>query len=138
GSAPAVTSPAGGVPPRLVVSENPANWTPHVLDGRVDTITQIGHKIFVGGRFGKVREAGGKDTLTRKNIFAFDARTGAIDKSFDPAAKGAVNAIVPAPGGNAIFVGGQFSKIAGKSQPALAKLDLSGKLVSGFRPAVES
>lgn len=124
----------------MVVSDDPANWTPQVLDGRIDAITRVGDRIVAGGRFSKVREAGSSAVLTRKNLFAFDARTGAIDRSFNPAAEGGgVNALVAAPGGGAVFVGGQFYKIAGKAQAALAKLDVpSGRLSDGFRAAVKS
>jgi hypothetical protein len=139
GSAGAVNSAAGGLPDRVVVSEDPANWTPHVLDGRIDTITRVGDRVVVGGRFGTVRQAGSSQVLTRKNLFSFDARTGVIDKSFNPAPDGPVNALVAAPGGGAVFVGGQFRRIAGNSQAALAKLDLpTGRLTGGFRPAVKS
>ncbi|HEV3362682.1 MAG TPA: hypothetical protein VG795_00835 [Acidimicrobiia bacterium] len=134
-----VNSAAGGLPNRVVVSENPANWTPHVLDGRVDTITRVGDRIVAGGRFGKVRQAGSSEVLTRKNLFSFDARTGVIDRSFNPAPDGAVNALVAAPGGDAVFVGGQFGRIAGKTQAALAKLSVpTGRLSDAFRPAVKS
>ena len=137
GPAGAVDSTAGGLPDRVVVSENPANWTPQVLDGRVDAITRVGDRIIAGGRFSKVREAGSSTVLTRKNLFAFDADTGAIDRTFNPAPAGGVNALVAAPGGNAVFVGGQFSGIAGKTQPGVAKVDVpSGRLTDGFRPTV--
>jgi hypothetical protein len=137
GPAGAVDSTAGGLPDRVVVSENPADWTPHVLDGRIDAITRVGDRIIAGGRFSKVREAGSSTVLTRKNLFAFDADTGAIDRSFNPAPAGGVNALVPAPGGAAVFVGGQFSGIAGKTQPGVAKVDVaSGGLSTGFRPTI--
>ena len=135
-----MNSAAGGLPDRVVVSEDPADWTPHVLDGRIDTITRVGDRMVAGGRFSKVRQAGSSEVLTRKNLFAFDARTGAIDKSFNPAPEGGgVNALVAAPDGDAVFVGGQFRHIAGKAQTALAKLDVpSGRLSDGFRPSVKS
>jgi hypothetical protein len=139
GSAGAVNSTAGGLPDRVVVSENPANWTPQVLDGRIDAITRVGNRVIAGGRFSKVREAGSSAVLTRKNLFAFDADTGAIDRSFNPAPEGGgINALVAAPGGNAVFVGGQFGSIAGKTQAGVAKLDVpSGRLSDGFRPTVK-
>jgi hypothetical protein len=138
GPATAVNSAAGGLPDRVVVSEDPAGWTPQVLDGRVDTITRVGDRVIAGGRFSKVRQAGSSEVLTRKNLFAFNARTGAIDRTFNPAPEGAVNALVAAPDGD-VFVGGQFRRIAGKSQAVLARVDVaSGRLSEGFRPAVES
>ena len=138
GPASAVDSAGGGIPDRVVVSENPANWTPHVLDGRVDSITRVGNRIIAGGRFSKVREAGSSTIHTRKNLFAFDAGTGAIDRTFNPGPDGGVNALAPAPGGDAVFVGGQFGHIAGKTQAGVAKVDVpSGRLSDGFRPTVK-
>jgi hypothetical protein len=137
GPAGAVNSTAGGLPDRVVVSENPANWTPHVLDGRIDTITRVGDRIVAGGRFSKVRQAGSSEVLTRKNLFSFDAHTGEIDRSFNPAPDGGVNALVAAPAGDAVFVGGQFGRIGGSSQARLAKVYLpTGRLSGSFRPAV--
>ena len=33
----------------MVVSSNPADWTPRVLDGEVAAIIQVGNKIVAGG-----------------------------------------------------------------------------------------
>jgi hypothetical protein len=130
----AVNSPAGGLPDNLVVSENPVDWTPHVLDGRVYAIAQVGDRMLVGGHFSQVRQAGSKEVLTRRNLFAFDADTGAIDRSFNPAPDGMVSAVVAAPGGGAVFVGGRFGRIAGQAKTALAKLDVpSGRPSDGFK-----
>ena len=57
-----------------VVSADPADHTPHVVDGDVKSIIKIGSKIYVGGSFTQVKEAGSnKPTLTRNRLFAFDA-----------------------------------------------------------------
>ena len=34
-----------------LVTANPADWTPHVLDGRVNAIVQVGTKVVAGGTF---------------------------------------------------------------------------------------
>ena len=39
---------AVNVPQAVVVSSNPADWTPHVLDGKVAAIVQVGNKIVPG------------------------------------------------------------------------------------------
>jgi hypothetical protein len=55
-------SPAVAVNPAqpTVVSANPANWTPHVLDGIVNTIVPVGNQIVAGGSFTQVKEPGGR------------------------------------------------------------------------------
>jgi hypothetical protein len=41
----------------IAVSADPANWTPHVLDGKLDAIVVVGHKVVAGGLFTKVATA---------------------------------------------------------------------------------
>ena len=133
----AVDSAGGGLPNNLVVSENPADWTPHVLDGRVYAIAQVGDRIIVGGRFSQIRQAGNRQVIRRKNLFAFNASTGVIDHSFTPEPDDKVSSLVAAPGGKAVFVGGDFRRIAGRPIRALAKLDVSsGHHSAGFKAVV--
>jgi len=130
-SAPAV---AGAVTPNdVVVSANPADWTPHVLDGQVKAIVKIGNTMFVGGLFTTVKEPGGLDTA-RSNIFAFDATTGAIDPSFAPTLDREVNALAAAPDGG-LFVAGRFNTVNGIATKGLVKLDpATGQIVTAFKP----
>ncbi len=71
-----------------VVSANPADVTPHVMNGSVNAITQVGNKIIAAGTFTSVSPAGTfgntGDDLVRNRIFAFDATTGAIDTGVQP------------------------------------------------------
>ncbi|MGH9246804.1 MAG: PKD domain-containing protein [Acidimicrobiales bacterium] len=129
GTASAVQSPQD-----RVVSDDPANWTPHVLNGSVRAFVQVGDRIVVGGAFSEVQEAGaGKPVLARQNIFAFDATTGAIDPSFAPTADGQVAALLAAPDSASVYVGGHFSQINGVNSRRLARLQLSnGQPVPGF------
>ncbi len=131
----AIDSASGGLPNGLVVSQNPADWTPHVLEGRVNAITQVGDRIVVGGSFSRVRQAGSKEVFTRKNLFAFDAASGAVDRSFAPNPDGSVAALATA--SDAVFVGGRFGRIAGQPAGRLAKLDIAtGRPSAGFRASV--
>ena len=55
-----IPTPAGAVqtPESVVVNPDPADWTPHILDGQVNAILQMGSKVVVGGTFTQVRRAG--------------------------------------------------------------------------------
>ncbi len=116
------TSPAtaSGVQQPIVVSANPANGTPHVLDGIVNAIVPVGNQIIVGGSFTQVRAPGGA-TLGRTNIFAFDATTFAINQNFAPVLDGDVLAL--ATDGTSVFVGGTFQNVDGVKNNRLVKLN---------------
>jgi hypothetical protein len=65
-----------------VVTPVPASNTPHVLDGEVFAILPVGHRVYVGGNFTQVRNAGSQAALTRRGLFAFDAGSGLVDPAF--------------------------------------------------------
>ncbi len=62
-----------------IVSDDPANWTPNVLDGSVKSIQQFGDRIMIGGDFSQIQSKDGTVTYTRHNLAAFNATTGLID-----------------------------------------------------------
>lgn len=116
-----------------VVTADPADWTPWVNNGRVYALVQIGSTMYVGGTFTDVQTPNGS-TASRHFLFAFDATTGAISKSFKPALDGAVNAL--ATDGTSLFVGGSFTTVNGASRTGLVALDPGGATVSGFGASV--
>ena len=126
---------AVNVPQAVVVSSNPAEWTPHVLDGKVATIVQVGNKMVAGGQFTQVASAAAPTTaIARSNIFAFDAATGAIDTAFAPVLDAQVESLAVAPDGLHVFAGGSFTKINGVAQKSLVKLRLSdGARITAFK-----
>ena len=126
---------AVNVPQAVVVSSNPANWTPHVLNGKVAAIVQVGNKIVAGGQFTQVASAAAPTTaIARSNIFAFDATTGAIDTAFAPVLDAQVESLAVAPDGLHVFAGGSFTKINGVAQKGLVKLRLSdGARITAFK-----
>jgi hypothetical protein len=126
---------AVNVPQPAVVSSNPADWTPHVLDGKVAAIVQVGNKIVAGGLFTKVANADAPTTeIARSHIFAFDATTGAIDTAFAPVLDAEVESLAVAPDGLHVFAGGKFTKINGVAQKSLVKLRLSdGMRITAFK-----
>jgi hypothetical protein len=119
---------AVNVPQPVVVSAGPANWTPHVLDGKVDAIVVVGGKVVAGGLFTQVATADDPTTpIPRSNIFGFDATTGAIDPNFAPVMDNEVESLAVAPDGLHVFAGGRFTKVNGVAQKSLAKLRLSDR-----------
>jgi hypothetical protein len=131
----ATTGPAAAVQTAQtsIVSADPVNWTPHVLDGRVKAIVQTGNTIILGGSFTKVSSADGKTTYNRNNLVAFNATTGAVSTTFVPNPDGEVASLVVAPDGTAVFAGGYFDNVKSKPAKSLAKINLSdGSLKSGF------
>jgi hypothetical protein len=134
---PLTTIPASAGPPPAahdrVVNDDPADHTPHVLNGRVNAIVQVGSTVVVGGAFKRVQAPGG-EIIDRRNLFAFDAGTGAISTGFRPGVNGKVFAL--ATDGSHVFVGGDFSRLSGGDTFNLGKLDLAGKRVAGFSAPV--
>ena len=111
------------VPQDQLVSADPANFTPNVLDGSVKSIQQIGNMILIGGVFTKIQASTGGPVLTRRNLAAFNATTGAISTTFVPEADAEVTTIIPAGDGTSVFVGGLFNTISGVSSPSLARIN---------------
>src|SRR6266540_6454916 len=105
-------SPTAAVQPTphdRLVSPNPVDFTPHVVDGQINAFAQVGSRIIAAGLFTRVRNAGSAAIITRSNIFAFDATTGLIDTSFTASTDGEVHAIVPATDGESVYVAGAFT-----------------------------
>lgn len=136
---------AGGMPPASaapeargdIVSDDPVNWTPHVTDGQVLSVIQVGDRIVLGGTFSSAHNDRRNDPSTtpvpRANILAFDAKTGVIDPNFAPDTNGTVRVVLPAADGETIYVGGSFTEIAGQPVKNLARVRLSdGSVVESF------
>lgn len=117
-----------------VVRENPDNWTPHVLDGEVNALAEVGQWVVVGGSFSQAQEASGGPVLTRNSIMAFNKSTGAISTSFVPQLNGVVKGLAAGPDGT-VYVGGNFSSVNGSSAFKITQLRVSdGSRVSAFKP----
>jgi PKD repeat protein len=133
-------SPASAVQPvsqEVVTNPDPVNWTPHVLDGDVRAIEEVGDTTLVGGDFHSVRNAGDDlTTLTRDYLFAYDGDTGTISTTFTPSLNGMVYDIEPSGDGQTAYVAGQFSSVAGGSgrTSRIARLDVTtGAIDPTFR-----
>lgn len=127
GAAPAAADTAH---PR-VVSANPVDFTPHVLDGTVWTIAVVGDTVVVGGSFTQVTNSAKTQTYARRNIFAYGLKDGAV-RPFAPAVDGPVYAL-SAGASNTVYLGGSFKTVNGAAQRGLARVNLTaGQRIASF------
>lgn len=117
-----------------VVSADPANWTPHALDGTVYAIVQVGNRVFMGGSFTRVRNSNNSTAISQPRLVAFNATTGQIDTGFRPTVSGTVYSLIGAPDGQSVYVGGQFSRVNNVTRSRVARLDVAtGANWAGFQ-----
>lgn len=106
-----------------VVSTNPDDRTPHVLDGKVNAVLDLGARVIVGGEFTTVKEFNRPAQYAIQGLFAYDKATGKIDTTFVPALdRGGVRALAVS-GDGQLLVGGTFQSIGSHFSPGLAKVD---------------
>lgn len=116
-----------------LVSADPADYTPFIKDDpatptqdKVSSVAVVGNRVVLGGQFSTVKNwQGGAPLLARRNLMAFDAKTGAVDTGFVPNVDGEVTSVRAAPGGTAVFVGGLFRTVNGAAAIGLAKLNVA-------------
>jgi len=127
GATPAAADPAH---PK-VVSANPVDFTPHVLDGTVWAITVVGDTVVVGGSFTQVTNSAKTQTYARRNIFAYGLKDGAV-RPFAPAVDGPVYALAPG-ASSTVYLGGSFKTVNGAAQRGLARVNLTaGQRITSF------
>jgi len=100
-----------------IVSDEPGQNAPNILDGSVFSIAKVGNTIVVGGLFTQAENHGSSTTVTRNNVLAFDATTGKLLTAFAPNPVGKVWKVLPAADGKSVYVAGEFTSAAGKSVP---------------------
>jgi hypothetical protein len=119
-----------------VVSPDPVNWTPNVLDGTVNAIAAVGDAIVVGGDFQRIEEANGRDAVRRPYLFAFDRGSGRL-LNFWPDLDGPVNALAAGPD-NTVYVGGSFRGVNNQRHRGVVRLNLgNGEVSDGFTGSVD-
>ncbi len=130
------SGPASAVqtPQDRLVSPTPASWTPSAVDGSVQSIVQVGNTIVMGGDFTQVEAAGSTTVVSRPDILAFNATTGALSTTFLPQLDGEVEALLPSADGRSVYVGGDFHTVNGKTAKSLTELSLAdGSTVGTFK-----
>ncbi|HEX3732503.1 MAG TPA: hypothetical protein VHU91_06245, partial [Mycobacteriales bacterium] len=153
--------PAPGDPP-TVSQVSQATWQ---TNGIVWAMETVGNVVYVGGNFTKVRPPGakaGQQEQARKNMAAFDAKTGALlpfSHNFTAATATAgrgerpdssctvnwttrsytcdtVYEIRKSPDGKTIYVGGDFTKVDDAAHSKLAAFNVAdNSLNATFKPA---
>ncbi|HWS38721.1 MAG TPA: delta-60 repeat domain-containing protein [Actinoplanes sp.] len=118
----AVAPAAADITHPTVVSADPVDWTPHVLDGTVWSLALVGDTVVVGGAFTKVADSSRRTTYARKNVFAFGLHDGQI-RTFAPVVDGAVYSLAPGPD-HSVYLGGAFKHVNGNDQRGLARVSL--------------
>jgi hypothetical protein len=122
----AFTGTAGASPiiQTVVVSTNPANFTPRVVTGTaVYKLLQDGGTMFAGGDFSRVSNSAKTSTVSRDNLFSFSATTGTINPLAVTFDQGEVWGLAKV--GNSLYVGGTFHQVNGQPRRGLAKLDVT-------------
>jgi hypothetical protein len=114
-----------------IVSVNPVDYTPHVLDGTVWSLALVGDTVVVGGSFTKVADSTKRQTFARKNVFAYGLSDGVV-RPFAPNVDGAVYAVTAGPGGT-VYLGGAFKTVNGTAQRGLARVSVAdGSRIATF------
>ena len=132
--APPAGAVGSGVSWSSIPSPVPSKSIPKITDGTVYAITQVGNTMIVGGSFTTVTSGG--QTLTRNNLLAFDAATGAVSATFVPTIDNTVQSLAPGPTAGTVYVGGNFNHVNGVSSKGITLLNVSdGSIVAGFKPA---
>ncbi|MBM7807383.1 PKD repeat protein [Geodermatophilus bullaregiensis] len=100
----------------------------------------VGDTVYVAGRFTTARPAGaapGTQEVPRRNLLAYDIRTGQLVTSFAPDLNGQALAIAASPDGTRVYVGGDFTVANGQPRNRVAAYDTrTGALVPDWRPSV--
>lgn len=117
---------AGSVSHPRLVSANPADWTPHVVDDAVvpnATVLALaggGGRVYAGGSFRTVADGARTRTFPRSNLMSFSSTTGQLT-TFAPAVNGSVWGL--AVSGSSLYVAGTFTSVNGVARRGIAKID---------------
>ncbi len=117
--------PRRGVAAVEVASGRATGWEA-TASGNVETVARLGDVVYVGGPFTAI---GGR---SRKHLAALDAADGSATR-WDPAPDDVVRAIAIPPTGDALVVGGDFTRLGGGRRD-LGSFDLATGLVTDWRP----
>ncbi|QYG92373.1 hypothetical protein HC251_07915 [Iamia sp. SCSIO 61187] len=129
---PPIPAPNPNATHTRTVGTNPDDRTPHVLDGQVYAVLDLGTRVVVGGEFTRVKAFNRPTEYARRGIFSYVKATGAIE-AFNPVLdRGGVRDMVVGPN-STLILGGSFQKVNGQTRVGLAKIDaVSGAVDAAF------
>jgi hypothetical protein len=104
----------------VVVSPNPADFTPRVTSGAVYKMVQLGGIMFAGGDFTQVKSANNASTFSRSRLFGFNPKSGGLT-AFNATFNAPVWAL--ATDGKSLWAGGSFTVVNGVPRTGLVKLN---------------
>ncbi|MFT7599446.1 MAG: fibronectin type 3 domain-containing protein [Acidimicrobiales bacterium] len=110
------------------------------FEAEVWDFEQIGNVIYVAGKFTDAVSGPGGTSVARAGLASFNAGNGQLITTFEPDVRGgSVYALAASPDGSRLFVGGEFSSVAGAANTAgLAAVDpATGQLDETWRAGLE-
>src|SRR3954464_14935204 len=131
----AIPAWAHGFAQSKIVSDDPADYTPNIIDPphagyHVTSIAQVSNEVYVAGEFTQVEDVANGGTIYNvSGLFAFDKDTGAVDvNGFGfPDVHGRIESIIT--DGESLFMGGSFGQRDGRRTKKVGHLDPSGGAV---------
>ncbi|MBS43843.1 MAG: hypothetical protein CMH83_11920 [Nocardioides sp.] len=135
----------------VLVSPQPVDDQPRVMNGRVLDLDTHGSTVAVGGSFTRIRPAGGYPETTRQWLFVYDSTTGEVDQDFLPELRGpdpvttglvdeqpGVEAVAFSADGESLYAAGWFTSVNGTTANRVVKLDVAdGSIDPTFTASVD-
>ena len=131
-----LTVGVGAVPAWAEYESRPSSsWVP--ANGRVFAMAVHGDRVYLGGTFTSVRNPATGATVNRQRLAAVDAATGALITGWNPGADATVRSLTTDAAGT-VYVGGDFTNIAGGPAQRLAAITPAGGRVLGWSANVNN
>ena len=109
----------------------------------VKSIVQVGNRMIVAGQFCTVKQCppgrmkpcspSVMVSVTRNNLFAFNATTGDLDAGFRPVVDSEVDTVIPSADNASLYIGGWFTNVNGVRSKSLERISVTtGASIAGF------
>ncbi len=99
------------------------------FDSDVNAVAYLGNTVYAGGIFANAQRNG--KLTPRAGLAAQDATTGVL-LPWAPVADGPVNALVPDPATNTVYIAGTFTHVNGVARDGIAQLDATTGALTAF------